>query len=74
MNIIKHMLTGIDGETFDPARVMWIVGLVTALAFTGYEVYNTKHFNIADFCLAYGGLLAAGAGAVKLKESTEPKA
>jgi len=35
MNIIKHMLTGIDGVTYDPARVMWIVGLVTACSSPG---------------------------------------
>lgn len=73
MTFFKHLFTGIDGVTYDPARALWIVGIVSFLVFAGYEVWNTKHFDMVNFSVAYGTLLAAGAAGVKIKESTEPK-
>lgn len=73
MNWFKHMVTGIDNQTVDVARVMWIVGVLSFLCFAGYEVYKSGHFDMSSFSLAYAGLMAGGAGSVKLKESTEPK-
>jgi hypothetical protein len=73
MKFIKHSLTGIDGETYDPARILWVIGILTFLLFTGYEVWHTQHFDMVNFGLAYGGLLALGATGVKIKESTEPQ-
>lgn len=73
MNWIKHIFTGIDNQTVDVSRVLWIVGMLTFLGYAGYEVYKSGHFNMTDFSLAYGGLLAAGAAGVKIKESAEPK-
>lgn len=71
---LKHMITGVDNQTVDVARVLWIVGVVTFLGFTGYEIYKSGHFNMTDFSLAYSGLLAGGAAGVKIKESAEPPA
>lgn len=73
MNWLKHCLTGIDNQTFDPARVLWVVGILSFLGFAGWEVYRSSHFDMTNFATAYGVLLASGAGAVKLKESSEPK-
>lgn len=73
MNWLKHIFTGIDNNTVDVARVLWIVGVLSFLGFAGYEVYKSGHFNMTDFSIAYGTLLAAGAAGVKIKESTEPK-
>lgn len=71
--IIKDWFTGPDGETHDPARLLWIVGMVVFLFFVGHDVYKNNRFDMVNFGLAYGGLLAAGGAAVKIKESTEPK-
>lgn len=73
MEFIKHLVTGIDGKTYDPSRVLWILGTIVFLIFTGYEVYKTQHFNMTDFGIAYGAILALGASGVKIKETTEPK-
>jgi hypothetical protein len=72
MNWIKHIITGADNQTVDVARVLWITGVLAFLCFAGFEVYKSGHFNMTDFSLAYGGLLAAGAAGVKIKESSEP--
>ena len=72
--ITNDWFTGPDGKTHDPARALWILGMVVFLVFVGIDVYNSKKFDMVNFGLAYGGLLAAGAAGVKIKESTEPKA
>ncbi len=73
--VIKDCFTGPDGVTYDPARVLWIIGMVAFLAFTAHSIYKSnKDFDMVNFGLAYGGLLAAGAAGVKVKETTEPKA
>jgi hypothetical protein len=72
--IIKDWFTGPDGESYDPARFLWVLGIITFLIFTGHEVYRSDKFDMVNFALAYGGLLAAGAAGVKIKETTEPKA
>lgn len=74
MNWLKHILTGIDGDTYDPARVLWIVGIVAFLALSGYGVYKSGTFDMVNFGIAYGTLLGAGAAGCKIKESTEPPA
>jgi hypothetical protein len=74
MNFIKHLFTGLDGVTYDPARALWILGIAAFLSFTGYGVYKTGVFDMNGFGIAYGALLAAGAAGVKIKESTEPVA
>ena len=71
--IVKDWFTGPDGTTQDPARFLWFVGVVAFLFFTAHDVYKGNHFDMVNFGLAYGGLLAAGAASVKIKESTEPK-
>lgn len=71
--IIKDLFTGIDGETHDPARWLWIIGVVCFLGFAGYQVYKSGAFDLVNFSIAYGTLLGSGAAGVKIKESTEPK-
>lgn len=75
--MIKQMFsdwfTGPDGATFDPARALWIAGCITFLIFTAHDIYTNDKFDMINFGLAYGSLLAAGAAGIKIKESTEPK-
>ena len=72
--IICDWLTGPDGVTHDPARMLWILGMVVFLGLSGYQVYKTSNFDMVNFGLAYGGLLAAGAAGVRIKQDSEPKA
>ncbi len=72
--VINDWFTGIDGETMDPARFLWMLGMFAFLAFTAHGIYNNEKFDMVNFGLAYGALLAAGATGVKLKESSEPTA
>lgn len=72
--LIRHLISGADNDTVDVARVLWIVGVVAFLGLCGYQVYKSGTFDMANFAVAYSGLLASGAASVKIKASTEPAA
>jgi hypothetical protein len=73
MDFIKHLITGIDNNTVDVARVLWIVGVVSFLGLTAFEVNKSGNFDMVNFAIAYSGLLAGGAAGVRIKSSTEPE-
>lgn len=79
--MIKMMMTGPDGETFDPARV---IGYGTAVAGVGVFLYNSVaavvHTHTFDpqaygagFAALCGGVMMIGMG-VGAKGHTEPPA
>lgn len=69
---VKHMVTGPDGETFDPARVLWLIG--TVIFFAGEIATIVKGtWNGTNFGIGLAAVLGGGALGVKVKESTEPK-
>lgn len=79
--MIKQMMTGPDGVTFDPARV---IGYGTAVAGVGvflfnsiWQVMHTHAFDPqtygAGFAAVCGGVMMVGVG-VAVKAHTEPPA
>ena len=68
--IAVDCLTGVDGSTFDPARLSGAVG---TLVFLVLAVANWPRFDPVEFGTGYGAL-ASGIGVlIKLKQDTEPK-
>lgn len=69
---IKDIVTERDGESFDIARFLWAIG---TLVFFGLVIYTTvlipASFNMMNFGIAFGGILAGGGASIKIKESTE---
>lgn len=69
---IKDLVTERDGESFDIARALWALG---TLIFLGLVIYTTilipASFNMMNFGIAFGGILAGGGAAIKIKETTE---
>ncbi|QEM67588.1 amino acid ABC transporter substrate-binding protein [Geobacter sp. FeAm09] len=74
MKIIKDCLTGIDGQTFDAARVYLAAGVIMFLLLAGYAVYKGQPWTPVEFGTGFGTLLAGAGAAIKLKEKTEPTA
>lgn len=70
-NFIKQCFTGKDNQTGDIHRVLIFIGCIVFFYCT---IYNVHTFNYVEFATAFGLILAGGAGALKLKESTEPSA
>ena len=80
IHMLKQMATGVDGETFDPARV---IGYGAAVAGVGVFLFNSvwavTHANVFDpqtYGIGFGavcaGIMAIGIG-VSVKAATEPK-
>lgn len=79
--MIKMMMTGPDGETFDPARVIGYgaaVGGVGVFLFNSvWQVIHTHAFDPQVYGMGFGavcaGIALVGCG-VAAKAGTEPKA
>lgn len=70
---VKDMLTGIDGETIDPARVLWVIGTLVFYAGAIQQMFLLK-FDMQTYGIGMAAVLAGGGAAIKIKESSEPKA
>ena len=69
---VKHMITGPDGETVDPARVLWILGTMLFLFGESVTIFKGT-WNGQTYGIGLAAVLGGGALGVKAKESTEPK-
>lgn len=74
MKILKDVFTGIDGESYDMGRVLWALSVIAGLCYAGYDlVYLNTPFNIVNYGIGVGSLLASGGAALWAKRETEPK-
>jgi hypothetical protein len=76
MKLLTDMLTGKDNLTFDAARVVGVVGAAAYIVFWCIQVWHVGHFEAVDadaYGKGLGIVLLAMAGAVLLKQSTEPE-
>jgi hypothetical protein len=53
MTFFKQIITGIDNNTVDVARVLWVVGVVAFLGLTGFQVYKTGAFDMVNYTVPY---------------------
>lgn len=67
---IKECFTGQDNSTADIGRILWFMSGIILFFCT---LYNIENFNAITFCGSVSTLLVGGAGALKLKQSTEPQ-
>lgn len=72
--IIKDWFTGIDGESYDVGKALWVASAVMFCFLAGWAIVVNKQ----DFdAMSYGGglaaVLAAGGAAIGMKAKTEPK-
>jgi|GEM_PF-1734941 len=70
--LTSDCLTGIDGTSFDYARVGGCAGTVMLIGGAGVMIVQGK-FEPVAFAGALGGLIAATCAGVKIKETTEPQ-
>jgi hypothetical protein len=70
---VKDCLTGIDGESYDPARIA-VIATMTVYHFN--SVYNLVHGHVPFDPQAYGigaaAIMAAGAWGIHAKKDCEP--
>jgi len=72
-NIALDCLTGLDGKSFDIARVSWVI---TTLVITVGEIWNAysgHHFDTKEYAEGIAIMAAAHGAAIFAKKETEPK-
>lgn len=71
--IIKDILTGIDGQSYDIGRVLWSVGVVSYIIYGGWHLFLDHLYNPLDYGAGFGAILAGGGAGIGLKAKTEPQ-
>ena len=72
--VIKDSLTTSNGEDYDVGRILWVLSVLAGIAYAGVDLFILKSpFNIVNYGIGIGSLLAAGGGALLLKKDTEAK-
>lgn len=73
--VLKDSTTGIDGVSYDLMKLFAAVGFFTAIGLQIFVVvWRNATFEISNFGTGLGILFVGLAGALKLKETTEPQA
>ncbi|MGH7745940.1 MAG: hypothetical protein ACREQ5_14355 [Candidatus Dormibacteria bacterium] len=69
----KDLTTERDGITYDPARILWILGIMFYFVFSAYTVLKgTGHaFDYISFGTGFATIMASGAAAVRIKLDSE---
>lgn len=71
--LIKHSLTGKDNSTYDVARILWVVGVISYFIFCGVQLYMSKTFSPTEYGAGLGIVLGAGGVSVAVKKAAEPE-
>jgi hypothetical protein len=72
MNIFTHLLTGKDNQTFDIARVAWLISLLAVLFVAGYQVIAHGAVSLRELAESLGIVSGAGGASVWAKKDAEP--
>lgn len=72
--IISDCLTGIDGKTYDPARIYLLGAVAVFFAGAVVTIWHSKTLDFQAFGIGFGALLAGGGLGISLKSKTEPQA
>jgi hypothetical protein len=70
---VTHCLTGKDNETFDIARVLWGVGVLSFVLYAGWAAFWSGAFDLRAYGEGFAFIMGAGGGSVWAKAKTEPE-
>jgi hypothetical protein len=70
--VVKHMATGLDGETYDFMRIIPALGGLALIVYTGYHMYAHGQFDPMSFGAGLGGLYGGTGIGLGAKAKTEP--
>lgn len=72
MKFCKDCITGIDGQSYDIGRVLWVLAFLVGIGLEIVSVWTRRYFDLQAYGLGVGALLVAGGAALNLKSKTEP--
>jgi hypothetical protein len=72
MKFLNDLFTGVDNCTFDIARVLWAVCVISFVVFSGVDLYLSGEFKSEFYAIGAGGLLFGGGAGVWIKKDAEP--
>jgi hypothetical protein len=70
--MLKHLLTGKDNQTYDIGRVTWLLGFVAIIVLAGFEVTHSQ-ISLRELAEALGIVSGAGGASVMMKKDAEPQ-
>lgn len=73
MNIIKHLLSGMDNATVDIGRVSWAASFVAVVTAAGANWWHGVVIDVQGFATALSIVAGAHGAALWAKKDTEPK-
>ena len=74
MGWLTHLVTGPDNQTHDVVRWGALLGILQAVGMSAYDVIvHGAHFDVQQFGMGFGAVLAAAGAALGMKKDTEPK-
>lgn len=72
LKFCKDCITGIDGQSYDIGRVLWVLAFMVGIGLEITSVWTRRYFDLQAYGLGVGALLVAGGAALQLKAKTEP--
>ncbi len=70
---LVQLFSGKDNNTLDLGRVLWGAGVVVFFILSLHFYWHGQSFDPIAWSTGFGTVLAAGAGALLMKRTTEPE-
>lgn len=71
--MIKQLLTGVDGETHDLGRWSWVASMAAVMGGGAWNAVHSAAVDLMQLAQAIGVVVAAHGGALWAKAKTEPE-
>ena len=68
----RQLLTGKDNQTYDIARVAWLISLLAVIGVAGYEVMSSQ-VSLRELAESLGIVSGASGASVFMKKDAEPQ-
>lgn len=71
--LIHDWLTGPNNDNYEAARGLFVIAFAVALGLQGWEVWETRTFDLAEFLQSFAVYLAAGGLGIGAKDLAASK-
>jgi len=70
--VLKGWFTGVDNQSFELGRFLWMLGVLSMIVFGGYAIFEGQTFDPVAYGTGFALILAAGGGAIAMKDRANP--